>query len=87
MRLLSYPQLRDRGVRYTQRHLSNLVQDGKFPRPVVLSTRPNGDPARIAWAEDEIDAWIAALVAKRDEDSAAPRRVRAPAKHAEQHPE
>ena len=87
MRLLSYDKLRDKGVGYTREHLARLVKAGKFPVPIVLSRRPNGSPARIAWAEDEVDAWIAGLVAKRDEDSAAPRRARAPepVEHAEEY--
>ncbi len=59
MRLLSYPQLRERGVPYTREHLRRLIADNRFPAPVALSNK------RIAWVEDEVSDWIANLAARR----------------------
>jgi prophage regulatory protein len=59
MRLLSYHQLRDRGVPYTREHLRRLIADNRFPAPVALSNK------RIAWVESEVSDWIADLAARR----------------------
>ena len=59
MRLLSYPQLRDRGVPYTREHLRRLIAEQKFPAPIALSNK------RIAWVEDEVSDWIANVAARR----------------------
>ena len=61
MKLLSYPQLRERGVPYTREHLRRLIDAGRFPQPVALSNK------RIAWVESEVSDWIGALVAARPE--------------------
>jgi len=37
-----------------------LIQDGRFPKPINLLGRNNG------WLASEIDAWIAERVAERD---------------------
>ena len=37
------------------------MSEGAFPRPVRLG------PKRAAWVEEEIDAYIAALISTRDE--------------------
>jgi len=66
MRLLNYAQLRQKmgdGF-YVRDHLRRLVKEGKFPAPVPISDR------RIAWIEDEVDAWLAARVAQRDHRAA-----------------
>ena len=61
IRLITYAQLcPEKGIRYTRRHLRDLILGGRFPKPVHLST------ARIAWIESEIDAWLAEKIAKRD---------------------
>jgi prophage regulatory protein len=41
-----------------------LIAAGKFPRQVPLG------PARVAWVDEEIDAWQAERIAKRDEATA-----------------
>ena len=46
------------GLRRTQ--IEALIADGKFPRPVKLSTRRKG------WIESELIAWQQAHIAKRD---------------------
>jgi predicted DNA-binding transcriptional regulator AlpA len=39
---------------------------GEFPQPVVLSRDPSGKPRRIAWIDEEIEAFKAAKIAERD---------------------
>jgi prophage regulatory protein len=49
--------------------LYDLIVRGEFPKPVPLSDR------RVAWLLDEIDAWIEARIAERDQKSASPKQV------------
>ena len=61
MRLLTFTELqRQKGIPYCRDHLRRLVEAGQFPRPIELGAR------RIAWAEDEVDAHLETLVAKRN---------------------
>jgi prophage regulatory protein len=61
MRLLTFVELQPRkGIPYCRDHLRRLVKAGQFPRPIELGAR------RIAWAEDEVDAYLEQLVAKRN---------------------
>jgi prophage regulatory protein len=62
VKFLTYAELKPmKGIGYTRRHLRDLCAEGKFPKPVQLSE------ARIAWIEDEVDAWQAAKAAARTE--------------------
>jgi hypothetical protein len=49
----------DKGITYHPNHLRVLWQRGEFPLPIHLS------PRRIAWFEEDIDAWILAKAAER----------------------
>lgn len=61
MRVLSFKQLRaEKGIPYTRVHLSRLINDGKFPLPIRLSEW------RIAWREEDIDAWLASRPVARE---------------------
>jgi prophage regulatory protein len=60
MSLLDYAALQDRGIRYSNSHLWRLWTDGKFPKPVKLSTGRN------AWLQSDIDAWLEFRVAERN---------------------
>jgi prophage regulatory protein len=61
MRLISWGDLEPKkGIRYCRDHTRRLSKSGRFPKPVQLSNR------RIAYIEEEIDAWIAAKLAARD---------------------
>lgn len=40
------------------------IADGRFPRPIQLTTR------RVGWVESEIEDWIGARIAARDGVSA-----------------
>lgn len=42
-------------------YISRLIGQGAFPRPVHLGKRAR------AWRSDEIDAWVEARTAERDE--------------------
>jgi prophage regulatory protein len=59
--LLSYADLCERGIRYSKMHLRRLESAGKFPRRVEVS------PQRVAWVGTEIDEWISARIAVRDQ--------------------
>ncbi|WP_210243415.1 AlpA family phage regulatory protein [Mesorhizobium sp. B2-4-14] len=65
MRVLGYDGLKAKGIPYSKPHLWRLCKAGKFPRPVKLGEN------RIAFVEDEIDAWLAQRVAERDSAEAA----------------
>lgn len=60
MRLLSYEDLKAKGIGYSRVHLWRLVRAGKFPAPVKLA-----DGYRNSWVEEEVDALIAARMAAR----------------------
>ena len=58
--LLDRKDLRDRGIRWSRQHLDRMVKFGGFPKPVKLG------PGTNAWLEHEIDAWIKARAAERE---------------------
>ncbi len=63
MRLLSFAQLKpEKGIVYSRVHLDRLEKVGRFPRRVSL-----GGGGRVAWVEEEVDRWIEARVAARDD--------------------
>ena len=51
----------EKGIPYTDRHRRRLEDQLKFPRRVKLSS------SLTAYLEPEIDEWIAARIAERDE--------------------
>jgi predicted DNA-binding transcriptional regulator AlpA len=60
MRLLDYADLREKGIKYSRAQLWRLSKAGKLPKPIKLSINRN------AWADTDIDEWIAGLIAERD---------------------
>lgn len=64
-RLLSYDQLREKGIRYSKTQIFRLIKAGKFPRPLAGAGRTN------SWVESEIDAFIDNLMKARDSVTAA----------------
>ena len=60
MRLLTFPQVQAKGVPWCRDHLRRKAKAGEFPATVSLSD------SRIAWIEEEIDAWIAERAAQRE---------------------
>jgi len=61
MRLIAPDALPSKGVTFERSWLYRLIRAGKFPKPIKLGER------RIAFLEDEVDAWLAARVAERDQ--------------------
>jgi predicted DNA-binding transcriptional regulator AlpA len=41
-----------------------LIAEGRYPEPIVLSRDRRGKPARVAWSENEVRAWVAARIAE-----------------------
>lgn len=57
--LIPYDALKSKGITLSKCQLWRLERSGKFPKRVPLS------PARHAWIEREIDAWIDTKIAER----------------------
>jgi len=65
MKLLNDDDLTERGVEpRSKAQRWRLIKAGKFPRPIKIGTRN-------LWPEDEIDAFIKARIAERDNAEAA----------------
>jgi prophage regulatory protein len=64
MQLISYDDLRPRGIPYSKVQLWRLERDGKFPKRVSVGAQ------RYAWVESEIDDWITERIRARDEAEA-----------------
>jgi prophage regulatory protein len=65
VKFLNHAGLREKGIGWTRQHLGRLERRNQFPKRVRLG------PNSIAWREDEIEAWLAARVAERDQGEAA----------------
>ena len=52
-------------------HLYALVKDGKFPKPLKLGSRS------VAWRVEDVEAWIAARLARRDAEGQIEARMNA----------
>ena len=65
MKLLPYDDLKPvKGIPYSKVQIWRLEKLKKFPRRVQVG------PARVAWAEHEIDEWIASRLLARDSAAA-----------------
>jgi prophage regulatory protein len=60
IRFLSRDDLRARGITHSKTHLTRLVKQGLFPRPVKLGY------STMVWVETEIDEYQANKIAERD---------------------
>jgi len=60
--LLTYQDLKGRGIRYSMTHLRRLMKAGKFPAAIKLN--PTGINL---WHEHEVDELIARRTAERDQ--------------------
>ena len=69
MKLLSYDDLRGKGIPYSKVQIWRLEKASKFPKRVPLG------PARNAWVDSEIDQWIEQRMASRNDAAAARRRI------------
>jgi prophage regulatory protein len=64
MRLLDREGLKEKGIRYSPTQLWRLMAAGKFPRRLTIGGGKN------CWVEQEIDDFIAARIAERDDAAA-----------------
>jgi prophage regulatory protein len=64
IRFLTWAELKARGLPFCRRHTYRLEAAGAFPRRVQIGQ------ARVGWIAGEVDAWIAARVAERDQRTA-----------------
>jgi len=60
-RLLDYQALRERGIPWSRVHIARLEAAGKFPLHIDIGENS------IAWFEDEIDDFLEAKAAARDQ--------------------
>lgn len=58
-KLLTFPELRERGVLIGRRQVDKLEAMGKFPHRVTMSNN------RVAWLSEEIDEYVEAIIARR----------------------
>ncbi|WP_448187927.1 helix-turn-helix transcriptional regulator [Azospirillum sp. sgz301742] len=63
VKVLRFKQVHER-VGYSRMHLFRMEREGRFPKRIPLG------PNSVGWLESEVDAWIAARVAKRDAEPA-----------------
>jgi prophage regulatory protein len=61
--VLSYADLKKRGIKFTKQHISKLVRSRKFPAPIKFGS---GQGAGNYWVESEIDEYLESLMAARD---------------------
>jgi prophage regulatory protein len=64
MRVLSYGDLKTKGIKFSRQWIGQLVAAGKFPRPIRLGE------ATVGFVESEIDEWIAGRIRERDQAGA-----------------
>jgi prophage regulatory protein len=60
-RILSYDDLKSKGIRFSRQWILSLSQRGKFPKAIRLGEASTG------FIESEVDEWIDALIKERDE--------------------
>jgi len=60
-RLLTFADLKERGIPWTRMHVGRLEAAGRFPQHIDLGANS------IAWFEDEIDDFLEAKAAARNQ--------------------
>jgi prophage regulatory protein len=58
-KLLSFPELRERGVLFGRRQVDRLEAEGKFLKRVSVGAN------RVGWVAAEIDDWVNAAISSR----------------------
>lgn len=61
-KLVRYRELPSYGVTFSRAHLTRLIREGKFPRPVKDASARNG---AVAWLESDLIARHEALLATK----------------------
>ena len=65
MRVIARERLKpDKGIPFSTDHLRRLEKKGLFPRPIKLGAN------RVAYLEEEIDAWLESKAAERSGEAA-----------------
>jgi len=64
MKVLDYEGLAEKGIKFSDTHISRLIKKKQFPKPVKIGKRSY-------WVESEINQYIADKLAKRDSIEAA----------------
>jgi prophage regulatory protein len=64
-KLLSFDDLKARGINYSRSQLYRKAKAGTFPKPIRLGEN------RSAFHEDEVEAWLQERLAARDAGKAA----------------
>ena len=64
MRILRINDVLDRTGIGAKSTLYKYIKDGSFPQPIKIGPKASG------WREDEVDQWIAARTAERDQHAA-----------------
>jgi prophage regulatory protein len=59
--ILSYDELKKKGIRFSRVWILHLIREGKFPKTVKLGE------SHVGFIEEEIDDWIDGLIQRRDE--------------------
>jgi prophage regulatory protein len=75
-KILSYEDLKDRGIKFSRQWIVQLMKEGKFPKTVML-----GAGHSVGFIESEIDEWIEKLIAERDDLTVWPRPKKPGKKH------
>jgi predicted DNA-binding transcriptional regulator AlpA len=63
VRLLSFEDLKAKGVNLSRSQIHRLVKAGKFPAPIKLAKTVNG---RNSWIEEQVDAHLMALATRNE---------------------
>jgi prophage regulatory protein len=69
VRVLSYGELKLKGIRFSRQWLRKLIARGEFPVPLKLGAQS------VAFVESEIDEWLAQRVHERDTKPIQPARA------------
>lgn len=64
IKLISFEELRLKGINYTRQHIYKKIADGTFPPQVELGQH------RVAFVEEDIDNYIEQCVGDRNDDAA-----------------
>jgi prophage regulatory protein len=61
IKVLSYEDLKTRGIRFSRVWIAHLIRQNKFPRPINIGA------SHVGFVESEIQEWLAAKIRERDQ--------------------